>query len=114
MAWSKGSFNADDRVWIVVKYTPGPYVTMDLTPDYLRNLLVSLEPPCAFAGNVALGICASAMRKAARIAYIAPDATPFVSALWGALAGSLRAAEESWAGPIDALLSRICLISARA
>ena len=98
LAWSKGSFGTGSHVWIGVKYTPGPYITMELPPDYLRSTLETIEPLCAYAGNVALGTCRSAVGKAARIAYIAPDATPFVSQLWGALAGGLRAAELALPG----------------
>ena len=93
MAWSKGSFTPEAHVCIGVKYTPGPYITIELTPEYLRSTLVCLEPLCAYSGIVPIGICRSAVGKAARISYIAPDATTYVSMLWRVLSGGLRASE---------------------
>ena len=98
MAWSKGTFTPDEHVWIGLKYTPGPFITMELTPEYLHSTLACLEPLCAYNGNVALGICRSAVGKAASTSYIAPDSTPYVAMLWGALAGGMRASEAGVTG----------------
>ena len=68
---------------------------MELPTEYLRQTLELLEPLCAAKGSIGVKHVQSALGKAARIGYILPDVSPFISSLWGGFrAGRMQAAEE--------------------
>ena len=94
LAWVKGVLSEGPHVWIGAVFTlrePG-YATVELPAEYLtelHKLLKVLTGPCRTAS---LSEARRLVGKCARVAYIVPDAVPFAAAMWGALAGSLRAA----------------------
>ena len=67
---------------------------MDLPRSYLEQTLDLLRPLCAKTGTVPVKLVHSALGKAARIGYICPDATPYISSMWAAYSAGRRQAEE--------------------
>ena len=86
LSWKKGSFTdsgTSGHDWIGVHYDfgiDGP--TMELRRKYQEEALELLKPLCATHGSVGVKHVHTALGKTARIGYIVPDATPYVSSLW--------------------------------
>ena len=72
--------------------------TMELPSAYLEQTLEQLRPLCASEGAVPVKQVQSALGKAARIGYIVPDASPFISSLWAAYSAGRRQAEAEAPG----------------
>jgi hypothetical protein len=67
---------------------------MELPRAYIEQTLHLLRPLCAMSGTMPAKLVHSALGKAARIGYICPDATPYVSSMWAAYTAARRSAEE--------------------
>ena len=63
---------------------------MTLTDDFIASLLQILEPFRHRRGTAPLSQARSLTGKAARVAQVVPEATPFAAALWAALSDCLK------------------------
>ncbi|CAK0873315.1 unnamed protein product [Prorocentrum cordatum] len=79
--------------WVGIRFAlRGATAVMGLTAECVESTRLALAPFLQRSGQATLAQARTAVGKAARVAQVIPEATPFVAALWGALAGSLRAA----------------------
>ena len=97
LSWKKGSFNAASvsHTWVGVNFILRENATtMSLPADFLKALLMLAQK---FADpNVKVATLQEAQEicgRAGRVGQVVPEAKPFVSNFYGALAGSLRAHE---------------------
>ena len=84
---------ADEHIWIGVlfKLLQNGDVSMELPPQYLRELDALLKPLATGQGTVTLTEAEKTVGKAGRIAHIVPEARPFTGALYAALTCSEKA-----------------------
>ena len=95
LAWKKGETFAqhEPHRWIGIVYASVPEgALLRLPPDYVAELLKMIDPLCSPGGSVSFHDLDIIVGKAARVAHVIPAAKPFIAGLWGALAGSRRAA----------------------
>ena len=95
LAWEKGAFypTADEHIWIGVLFRllESGDVSMELPPQYLRELDILLKPLASGKGTVTLKEAETTVGKAGRIAHIVPEARPFTGALYAAFSCSVKA-----------------------
>ena len=99
LSWKKGYFVPADQahVWIGVSFVVREQgvATLSLPPDYLQSVL---ELAQLFASpSVTVATMKQAQElcgKAGRISQVVPSTRPFLSGLYGALAGSINAARH--------------------
>jgi len=96
MAWKKGSFTAEPHTWIgglfSVRRLPDRVAgVVTVPPAFADGLFEELAPFAAGKGHIAHSTVERVLGKCGRLAYLVPGAKPFVSSLWGALAGSQTA-----------------------
>ena len=102
LAWKKRSFTdsgTSGHDWIGVHCgfgIDGP--TMELPTKYWEETLELLKPLCATHGCIGVKHFHTALGKAARIGYIVPDSTPYVSSLWAGCRAGRKDAEEEKEG----------------
>ena len=101
-SWRKGSFTESRQSghdWIGVHYNFGPDgPTMELPRPYLEQALELLTPLCAKKSSIGVKLVHTALGKAARIGYIVPDSSPYISYLWAGYEAGRKHAEEEKPG----------------
>ena len=84
LPWKKGPFSCGEHDWIGVRFSSGPRgPTMELPPAYLEHTLALLRPLRAANATMTVKLVQSALGKAARIGYIVPDSSRYISSVWG-------------------------------
>ena len=98
LSWKKGSFTpaSQKHTWIGVDFiVRESHAVLSLPEEFLVNLLALARK---FANpNVKVATLKEAQEicgRAGRVGQVIPEAKPFVSSFYGALAGSLRALES--------------------
>ena len=96
IAWAKGRYLTapEGHTWIGVVFSliaPG-VARMTLPKEFVDELLENLKPFCEGCGHVALKLAEQVVGRCGRVAHVVPEARPFASMFYGALAGSKRAA----------------------
>ena len=96
LAWNKGVWADDtsEHQWIGVRFQPDRSGTtcMRLPPDFLKLFLENVKQfTQPSASTVSLQDADKMVGRAGRIAHIVPEARPFATALWAALAAARRA-----------------------
>jgi len=96
LSWAKGSFTPSVHRWIGTDFSTrvvdGAAAGVITVPaEFAQNLFDVLEPFAQARGHVSEAAVDQALGKAGRLMYLVPSVRPWVSALWGALAGSRAA-----------------------
>jgi len=93
LSWAKGSLSSELHRWIgadfstrLVRSVPAGIITVP--PEFASELHDLLEPFSKKTGVVDEAATDRMLGKAGRLMYLIPSARPWVSSLWGALAGS--------------------------
>ena len=96
LSWVKGAVSEGVHRWIGIEYsfTEAGDAVMEIPADYAAKVLADLEPLARSSGSVALSDARRAVGRAQRVAQVVPEAQPFASGLWGALADAVRVAES--------------------
>ena len=117
LSWKKGLVygREEEHRWIGIIYSVrSDGAIMRLPPDFVKDLLVLLEPLTKTTGSIGLNELDIIIGKAARVAHVVPAAKPFVASLWGALSGTRTATRtgRKEAPPGRAPCRRFCYAAA--
>ncbi|CAK0906332.1 unnamed protein product, partial [Prorocentrum cordatum] len=95
LAWSKGIFASGPHRWIGIDFEVTDGVThMSIPAEFLEETMSLLEVFAQRGGVAPMSKARSLVGKAARIAQVVPDATPFAGSLSAALAAAESAANS--------------------
>eukprot|EP00971_Amphidinium_carterae_P339300 6477003-Amphidinium_carterae.2 len=102
LSWKKGRMGEGEHHWIGVTFKPGcdGCVQMSLPDEYLEVVREDLKKFVGATGHESLACARRLTGRCARIAQIVPQATPFSSALWAALAAAQAAEREAPPGRV--------------
>ena len=96
LALRKGVREHGARKWIgaIYQIRQGPFTPeapISVPPAFAAELANQLRPFAAGEGHVGEAAAEKRMGRAGRLAYIIPTTRPYMTALWGALAGARAA-----------------------
>jgi len=97
LAWSKGSYTNEGHAWIGAEFSTRlledrPAGVVSVPEKIADDLHKALSPMAKGQGHLADADVQKTLGKAGRLSFLVPSARPFVTSLWGALAGSQAAA----------------------
>jgi len=99
LSLGKGVREAAVHKWIGALFSvragpSGPESVIQVPEEFAEQLFQQLQPFAAGVGHVSVTDTERMLGRAGRLAYIVPTARPYITALWGAWAGSKEAAAQ--------------------
>ena len=97
LSWRKGTLATGGHQWIGVRFWAAAtgVAAAALPADFLKVFYEELEIFASGVGSVEEAVVKRLLGRAGRVAFIVPDARPFVSALWAAFAAATGAVAKS-------------------